>query len=62
MPPIGPSPSIDGTPMPDVVFASEAPPVAESFVSNPSRAGERDDVVGEAPGALELLHRRASRA
>ena len=44
----GPRPSIVGTPIPDVVFASEAPPVATSFVSNPRRAGERDDVVGEA--------------
>ena len=28
VPPIGPSPSRDGTPAPEVVFASEAPPVA----------------------------------
>ena len=34
-PPIGPRPSIVGTPIPAVVFASEAPPVAASRSSNP---------------------------
>ena len=44
MPPIGPSPSIEGTPMPDVVFASDAPPVETSFVSKPAawRSRSRD--------------------
>ena len=36
MPPMGPSPSIVGTPMPAVVFASDAPPVTASRSSKPS--------------------------
>ena len=37
LPPIGPRPSSVGTPMPDVVFASDAPPVAVSLHREPSR-------------------------
>ena len=35
LPPTGPRPSRLGTPMPDVVFASDAPPVAVSAIVNP---------------------------
>ena len=35
-PPIGPRPSMDGTPIPAVVLASDAPPVAASRSSKPS--------------------------
>ena len=37
-PPIGPSPSMVGTPSPAVVFASDAPPVAASCSGKPSAA------------------------
>ena len=44
-------------PIPDVVFASEAPPVAASLSGKPRRARERDGRVDEPPRPLELLHR-----
>ena len=62
IPPIGPRPSIVGTPMPEVVFASEAPPVATSSRLEPEARGEGDDVVREPAGALELLDRRPAGA
>ena len=56
LPPMGPSPSIDATPMPAVVLASEAPPVAASLVGKPRAAAQADRVLHEARGAGQLLH------
>ena len=53
----GPSPSRLGTPSPDVVLASDAPPVEASATSKPSALGDGLGVLDQPAAPLELLHR-----